>query len=262
MRWWALFGRPPRSPSALSSSSATTQLLDTRSDANGIPAARSEHVGSTPGPTRPPATRRGESPAAATRPTTGSPPAVDLALRHRVLARRRRHQPAADPADRARHLPGHHRQLEDREVRRAYLVLLLMLETGVLGRSCPRFLPLLRLLGGHAAADVLPHRPLGRGRREYAAIKFVLYTLLGSVFILIAIIGLYFTDVRDFVDRSDRRSTGRPSDCEGRTRVLTEHDAAGTRSTRFDFVTLCEGRPGGHAHPERPGRPAGGRRRD
>jgi hypothetical protein len=30
--------------------------------------------------------------------------------------------------------------------------------------------------------------------------KFVLYTLVGSVFILVAIIGLYTTDVRDFVD--------------------------------------------------------------
>src|SRR5207249_4357604 len=38
----------------------------------------------------------------------------------------------------------------------------------------------------------------GGPRREYAAIKFFLYTLLGSVFILIALLGFYFTDVRDF----------------------------------------------------------------
>src|SRR6516164_3697694 len=37
----------------------------------------------------------------------------------------------------------------------------------------------------------------GGPRREYAAIKFFLYTLLGSVFILIAMLGFYFTDVRD-----------------------------------------------------------------
>src|SRR5262245_35195212 len=52
----------------------------------------------------------------------------------------------------------------------------------------------------------------GGPRREYAAIKFFLYTLLGSVFILIALLGFYFTNVRDFVspqriaaavDRSD-----------------------------------------------------------
>src|SRR5262249_24500905 len=40
----------------------------------------------------------------------------------------------------------------------------------------------------------------GGPRREYAAIKFFLYTLLGSVFILVAIFGFYFTDIRDFVD--------------------------------------------------------------
>lgn len=37
----------------------------------------------------------------------------------------------------------------------------------------------------------------GGPRREYAAIKFFLYTLLGSVFILIALLAFYFTDVRD-----------------------------------------------------------------
>src|SRR5881296_2265704 len=41
----------------------------------------------------------------------------------------------------------------------------------------------------------------GGPRREYAAIKFFLYTLFGSVFILIAILAFYFTDVRDFVDQ-------------------------------------------------------------
>src|SRR5271163_3593164 len=39
----------------------------------------------------------------------------------------------------------------------------------------------------------------GGPRREYAAIKFFLYTLFGSVFILIAMLAFYFTDVQDFV---------------------------------------------------------------
>src|SRR5205823_10889618 len=39
----------------------------------------------------------------------------------------------------------------------------------------------------------------GGPRREYAAIKFFLYTLLGSVLILIAMLGFYFTNLRDFV---------------------------------------------------------------
>ena len=46
----------------------------------------------------------------------------------------------------------------------------------------------------------------GGPRREYAAIKFFLYTLFGSVFILIAMLGFYFTDVRDFVPKDGRRA--------------------------------------------------------
>src|SRR5436305_2685207 len=38
----------------------------------------------------------------------------------------------------------------------------------------------------------------GGENRAYAAIKFFLYTLLGSVFILIALLAFYFTDVADF----------------------------------------------------------------
>lgn len=40
----------------------------------------------------------------------------------------------------------------------------------------------------------------GGPRREYAAIKFFLYTLLGSVFILLAIIGLYFSTQETLAD--------------------------------------------------------------
>jgi len=40
----------------------------------------------------------------------------------------------------------------------------------------------------------------GGPRREYAAIKFFLYTLLGSVFILLAIIGLYFSTAETLAD--------------------------------------------------------------
>src|SRR5437870_11401043 len=46
----------------------------------------------------------------------------------------------------------------------------------------------------------------GGPRREYAAIKFFLYTLLGSVFILIALLAFYFTDVQDFVHPQIARS--------------------------------------------------------
>jgi NADH-quinone oxidoreductase subunit M len=85
----------------------------------------------------------------------------------------------------------------DRYVR-GYLILFLVLETGMLGTFLAldfflfyifwevMLLPMYFLIG-----------VWGGPRREYAAIKFFLYTLLGSVFILIAILGFYFTDVRD-----------------------------------------------------------------
>jgi len=83
---------------------------------------------------------------------------------------------------------------------RGYCILFLILETGMVGTFLAldfflfyifwevMLLPMYFLIG-----------VWGGPRREYAAIKFFLYTLLGSVFILIALLGFYFTDLRDFV---------------------------------------------------------------
>jgi NADH-quinone oxidoreductase subunit M len=83
---------------------------------------------------------------------------------------------------------------------RGYCALFLLLETGMVGTFMAldfvlfyifweiMLLPMYFLIG-----------VWGGPRREYAAIKFFLYTLLGSVFILIAMLAFYFTDVRDFV---------------------------------------------------------------
>ncbi|HJT78457.1 MAG TPA: proton-conducting transporter membrane subunit, partial [Gemmataceae bacterium] len=90
----------------------------------------------------------------------------------------------------------------DRYVK-GYCMLFLLLETGMLGTFLAldfflfyifwevMLLPMYFLIG-----------VWGGPRREYAAIKFFLYTLLGSVFILIAMLGFYFTDVRDFVNQN------------------------------------------------------------
>src|SRR5438552_1858673 len=79
------------------------------------------------------------------------------------------------------------------------LSLFLILETGMLGTFLAldfflfyifwevMLLPMYFLIG-----------VWGGPRREYAAIKFFLYTLLGSVFILIALLGFYFADVHEF----------------------------------------------------------------
>src|SRR5438132_4027825 len=87
---------------------------------------------------------------------------------------------------------------------RAYCMLFLLLETGMLGTFLAldfflfyifwevMLLPMYFLIG-----------VWGGPRREYAAIKFFLYTLLGSVFILIAMLAFYFTDVRDFDPAAD-----------------------------------------------------------
>src|SRR5437773_2498463 len=86
---------------------------------------------------------------------------------------------------------------------RGYCALFLLLETGMIGTFVSldfflfyifwevMLLPMYFLIG-----------IWGGPRREYAAIKFFLYTLLGSVFILIALLGFYFTNVRDFVPQS------------------------------------------------------------
>lgn len=84
---------------------------------------------------------------------------------------------------------------------KAYFALLLLLETGVLGTF---FAMDMFLLYVFYEVMLIPMYFLigmwGGGRRKYAAIKFVIYTIVGSVFLLVAMIGLYFTDVRDFVD--------------------------------------------------------------
>ena len=77
---------------------------------------------------------------------------------------------------------------------KAYFSLFLLLDTAVIGVFCAldfflfyifyelMLLPLYFLIG-----------MWGGVRREYAAIKFFLYTLFGSVFMLLVIIGLYFS---------------------------------------------------------------------
>src|SRR5450755_3721789 len=77
---------------------------------------------------------------------------------------------------------------------KAYCVLFLLLETGMLGVFCAldfflfyvfwevMLLPMYFLIG-----------VWGGPRKEYAAIKFFLYTLVGSVLMLIALLMLYFT---------------------------------------------------------------------
>ena len=124
---------------------------------------------------------------------------------------------------------------------KAYCILFLLLETGMLGVFCAldfflfyvfwevMLLPMYFLIG-----------VWGGPRKEYAAIKFFLYTLLGSVFMLIAILMLYFnSDLRQAVRRAnrvDRRrqlgsSTKRPS--KPAMQAILAHTRRSTRSTSW-----------------------------
>src|SRR4029079_7960472 len=121
-------------------------------------------------------------------------------------------------------------------------VLFLVLETGVLGTFFAldfflfyifwevMLLPMYFLIG-----------VWGGPRREYAAIKFFLYTLLGSVFILIAMLGFYFTDVRDFVS-PDRIKLEAERAAHQKNPKATDSDIAAARKTvevhTFDLVLL------------------------
>ena len=82
---------------------------------------------------------------------------------------------------------------------RGYCMLFLILETGVLGL----FLALdFFLFYVFFEAMLVPMYFLigywGGPRKEYAAIKFFLYTLLGSILILVAMLALYFVDLRPY----------------------------------------------------------------
>ena len=133
----------------------------------------------------------GETSRRAVRPAGAT--ALDPLLQHRVLPRPRRDQPEPgrpDRADRRAGLPG---LVEDREAGQGLLRLFLLLNASMIGV----FLSLdLFLFYVFFEVMLLPMYFLigiwGGPRREYAAIKFLLYTLFGSVFILVAVLILYF----------------------------------------------------------------------
>jgi NADH-quinone oxidoreductase subunit M len=101
---------------------------------------------------------------------------------------------------------------------KGYLILFLLLETGMMGvfLSLDFFLfyifwevmllPMYFLIG-----------VWGGPRREYAAIKFFLYTLFGGVLMLIAMLMFYFGSAGDGADTFNLLRTGQPSARESRS---------------------------------------------
>src|SRR6478752_283504 len=121
---------------------------------------------------------------------------------------------------------------------KAYCILFLLLETGMIGVFLAldfflfyvfwevMLLPMYFLIG-----------VWGGPRKEYAAIKFFLYTLLGSVFILIALLAFYFTDVRDFVAPKvvEREVDRLMKDVPGMDKGKAEKEA---KVSTFDILAL------------------------
>ena len=78
----------------------------------------------------------------------------------------------------------------------------------------------------------------GGPRREYAALKFFIYTLLGSVFLLLALLGFYFTDVRDFVNQE--KVVSQASDLRSDQPNLSQEDAFDrVQIHTFDLLVLA-----------------------
>jgi NADH-quinone oxidoreductase subunit M len=77
---------------------------------------------------------------------------------------------------------------------RQYFIWLLLLETSILGVFCSLDLVLFFLFW---ELELIPMYFLisiwGSGRKEYSAIKYVIYTLVGSAFMLAGILSIYFT---------------------------------------------------------------------
>jgi NADH-quinone oxidoreductase subunit M len=121
---------------------------------------------------------------------------------------------------------------------RGYLVLLLVLQSGVIGA----FLSLdLFLFYVCYEVMLLPMYFLigvwGGGRRKFAAIKFVIYTLAGSVGLLTGIIALYTLNVRDFVDQGAVQKAA--NDIQRRSPLLSSTDALQrVQIHSFDIATL------------------------
>ncbi|MGW8256356.1 MAG: complex I subunit 4 family protein, partial [Thermoguttaceae bacterium] len=119
---------------------------------------------------------------------------------------------------------------------KAYCILFLLLETGMLGV----FLSLdFFLFYVFWEVMLLPMYFLigiwGGPRREYAAIKFFLFTLVGSVMILVAMLMLYFTSDVSRIDKAQLSQANAAAACE----TLDEHAAPGAVHT-FDIIALSK----------------------
>jgi NADH-quinone oxidoreductase subunit M len=243
MRWWAVFGAAGTLSIALCVVVGYYNLLDSHLDANGMP-RQSVH-------TRLDA-RADQAASDAARPVPRYQSGDWVARRPWIAAFNAQYALGVDGIS----LPlivltalvtllalGASWKIE--ESVRGYLVLILLLETGVIGA----FLALdfflfyvgyeLMLFPMYALIGLW-----GGQRRKYAALKFVIYTLLGGVCLLVAMIALYSVNVRDFVDQevvSQRAKEVAKADFGVTPTELQIKEAVDRVEVHtFDFVTLSK----------------------
>jgi NADH-quinone oxidoreductase subunit M len=123
---------------------------------------------------------------------------------------------------------------------RGYLCMLLLLETGVIGAFLA--LDFFLFYVGYELM-LLPMYVLiglwGGQRRKYAALKFVIYTMLGGVCLLVAMLALHTVNVRDFVDQEEVKQ--RALDFQKANPQYTAEQAGERVEVHtFDFVTLSK----------------------
>jgi NADH-quinone oxidoreductase subunit M len=113
---------------------------------------------------------------------------------HHLPHGRRRHLAAVRDPDHRADAALHHRELEIDQTRvREYMIAFLLLETlmvGTFSRARPR--AVLLFFEGGLIPMFLIIGVWGGPRRVYASFKFFLYTLLGSVLMLLAIMAMYW----------------------------------------------------------------------
>ncbi|MDZ4820528.1 MAG: NADH-quinone oxidoreductase subunit M [Planctomycetota bacterium] len=124
---------------------------------------------------------------------------------------------------------------------KAYCILFLLLETGMLGvfMSLDFFLfyvfwevmllPMYFLIG-----------VWGGPRREYAAIKFFLYTLVGSVLMLIAILALYFSSDLGLLTPQQLVETRVAKDLDVATELAAKHQTSPGGDHTFNIMALAK----------------------
>jgi NADH-quinone oxidoreductase subunit M len=122
---------------------------------------------------------------------------------------------------------------------KGYLALVLLLESGVIGA----FLALdFVLFYFFYELMLIPMYVLiglwGGGRRRYAALKFVIYTLVGGVCLLVALLGLYSVNVRDFVDQDKVKLDA--AELSATRGISGEEALKQVEVHTFDFTTLAK----------------------